>query len=482
MNDNGTLNFVLGLNAGSFLSGIGQAQAKLLEFAGAIFSVDKIWEGFRSAIERGAALQHLSEETGEAKTDLYKLQEAFTAVGLSADQIPNMLLRMQQALSGIGRGESARPLFAQLGLDVNTLTSMGAAQQIDTITQAMSRLSKQQATGVAAQLFGIETGAQPFLQIVGSAKEFHETMEKVARDAAEFAKNSKAFAQFDATTIEIKSHIAGMFAGIASGLEPDLEKIEERLAGMDLSGIGRQLGRIIKAFANAWSSGVLTELIAVSVSTGFEAGFSVLRGLFEELGYGLLKAFETPLEFLQAGMTFIEEKFMEWIGRMESAFPHLTSAANWVTSAATGGKVGLRPNQGFTADSFSQIMADERKNGLILGALGLPDIQHQANKDFADELHKLPGIFAPLEKMIQGLAGVEIGAGPEKRGAAAPSSDIEQQHYKSEHTSFEKMGFVMKGLGNPMQTQIGLLQQIANNTRHSPSTNADPTVATSNSV
>ncbi|HEV2319878.1 MAG TPA: hypothetical protein VGV18_09020 [Verrucomicrobiae bacterium] len=450
--NSGVLQFSLGLATGGFARPLAGAMDHLKGFIATAIGFGAVIEGVKGAIERGTNLEHLHQQTGESVKDLYELQEAFKAVGVDSSQLPMMLLRMQQAMSGLGRGANNAPLFGRVGLDIQALKRMDAPAQIDAIAQALSRVDKQTATGVVAQLFGIETGAVPFLQVIGSAKEFHEILSKVASDALEYERASRAFAHFDANLVLLHSHVSALFAGLAEGIIPTLDILAEKLDKLNSSGFGRNVGRVVNAIAQAVASGRLSELIGLSLQTGVEMGVAGALPAFEKLGFYLLSAFKTPLEFLQAGLTYVEEKLLEWVVDIEGKLPA-------PVRKALGFNEGMRD---FKADSFQSIFSDEVKRGLQFnvgtGDFGLEDINKDAARQWKDAKGKMKRIAQPLLDMINGLAGLAEADHPGLKGKGG-QSQFGLSRYQPQFTSFEKMGFVMGG--NPI---FDLARRTADNT------------------
>jgi hypothetical protein len=441
--NSGVLQFSLGLATGGFLNPLNSTIGKLTGFIGSFISLGAISAGVMSAIERGAALEHLSKRTDTSVADLFKLQKGFKAVGIDADAVGGILFKMQKSLGGVNEyGVDTRSIFHRMGLSITDLKKMNAPQQLAAIAAGLGKLNTTGAANAAGGIFGRE-GAQQMVQLSRSTGEFGAAMRAAQRDADNMQRNAASFARIERGLVAIKDKAQGLFAGIAEGLAPGIQLIEDSLNGIDLTQLGQKLGKIITAFGEAFREGKLTELIALAISTGFKAGFTIEPALYEQIGYGLLEAFKTPLEYLQAGLTWVEEKFVEWIAYIESKLPKPVRAAIGYNEGMTG----------YKADTFSQILQDRKDRGLEIGLVTLKEIGGQANKDLQNAIGKMQTIFAPFNLMVDGLAArapKAKGAGAQTPGNSGAALDAATSHYKPEVTAFEKMGFVMGGGANPM--------------------------------
>ena len=445
--DSGVLQFSLGLATGGFLSPLNSTMSRLTGFIGGMVSLGAITEGVMSAIERGAALEHLSKRTNTSVADLFKLQKGFKAVGMDADAVGPILFKMQKALGGVNEfGVDTRSIFHRMGLEIETLKKMSAPQQLAAIAGALGKLNTTSAASAAGGIFGRE-GAGQMVQLSHSTGEFAEAMRKAARDADNMQRNAAGFARLQRGLDEIKGNVQNLFSGIAEGLAPGIQSIEDLLNGMDLSQLGEKIGKVFGAFVEAFREGKLTELLVLSFTTGNEAWRAMLPGIFETIGYGLLKAFETPLIYLQAGMEYAIESACNKFATNKYFKAFLQAAAPGAASVL--GAIGDTGKP-----DWQKTLNDRKDSGLEIGMVKLDDIKNQANSDLQAGLAKMKAIGAPLMGMIDGLdatarkrlKGGAAGAG----GKNADSLEAASNHYKPEATSLEKMGFVMGGGSSPI--------------------------------
>ncbi len=113
--------------------------------------VENAWEKMAKNIEKGAALEIMHERTGAAVGDLYLLGKAFEKVGLSAEDVPTLIDKMQRALAT----GSASNVLEQLGLDAEKLRKTDAAEAVRTIGNALWKIPNAADRATAAmQVFG----------------------------------------------------------------------------------------------------------------------------------------------------------------------------------------------------------------------------------------------------------------------------------------------------------------------------------------
>jgi hypothetical protein len=455
---NNALNFTLGLSSGGFLRGLAGAAGSLKGFIVSAVGVGALMKGVWEAIERGGRLQDLSARTGESVGNLYQLQEAFKVAGISADSVAPMLLRLQRSLGGVDEmGKSTAAAFAQLGIGAGELGRMTAPRQLAAVADALSRMNRGDAAQTAARLFGRE-GAGNILQISRDMAGFVQSLRNSAAAAALFQRNAAAFDKIGDTITLIKSNVGGFFAGIAAGIAPGLQNVLDGLARIDLVGMGRELGRFLTAISQAFKTGTLSELIGESLKLSLDLMLIYSVPIFEKMGYYLLKAFETPLIFFQAGLEYAIERatwqarFPDiakkmnrevlaleqrgWRGELEH--PEMMRQIGEVKQKARG-EAGLR--------SFAQIQKEWRETGpmfdLGAGAFGSADIQADADKRMAEASKRggdrLAEFGAIIARLTTGAPALAAGAKPKMGGLTAGGAE------KVNSSALEKMGLVFRG-------------------------------------
>lgn len=517
MSNSGVLNFSLGLTAGGFLGVLEKAQGKVTGLSKAmlsmpglgtavggavasISSLDSVVEGVMSAIDRGAAFEHLSKRTSTSVASLYELQKGFKAVGLSSDDVGGMIFKLQKSLGGINdMGEDTTSVFSKIGLNLDDLKGMDAPHQFLAIGSALQKLTPESAAFAASAIFGRE-GAANMMQLANSTDDFATALKKSQAQAQQMERNAKAFEKIHKNIEGVKNITNGLFVGIAEGAAPALLAMTDALSKIDLSGIGKQIGDIISIITEAFSEGKFGELIWKALAAGFSiinspALLQLMMGMAEKLGYYILEAFEYPLNYLQAGMTYTAEKAMEEFGKLENVFQKIVNVlaagieyalqkmieglAKIPKLNAALGITGFRADsygeilgqmdkahpqqEGFKADSWADILADQKKTGLRLGNVGLGDINSDANKNMAEGWKGIMDAAKPVLDLSKGLLKNAGKVGAENK-PEQPKREVDfkniKNHYKPEFTNFEKMGFIMGGQNDVQQRQLTVLQEI----------------------
>jgi hypothetical protein len=127
----------LALDASGLDRGLQSATASLDRFAkqtGSIlagaFAFDKLISGFSSAIEKGDQLQDIAEKFGVSASKLQMLGNAASLFGSGVDQVSaglnKLSLAQQKAVSGEAGAEALVATFAEVGINLEELRTMGA--------------------------------------------------------------------------------------------------------------------------------------------------------------------------------------------------------------------------------------------------------------------------------------------------------------------------------------------------------------------
>lgn len=478
----GVLQFAIGIETSKFLEKLGASAREVVGFAAAVevghFAIDKMWE----AVNQGAALEGLSARTNQTTQSLYGLQMGFKAVGLSGGEVPGLIMRMQKSLSGVNEmGESTGLVFARMGLDLKQLRGQTAAQQIETIAGSLKKFSTTDATGLASKLFG-RFQAGDFLQISRSLDEYHRVMAETKGDASVFGAMAKAWQEIKGDAEIFESHINAVWAAIASGITPKLHKAFE-----EVNNLTKNLG---PALAGAFEAGGITTLLKDSLLAALEQGGYYGERIFEALAIGFGDALFTAMKVamddflpmfwnaLKNGAKYDQSKLVESAAR--------SNAQYFEQRAGDAGKAGDKESQ-------SKYLKEATKEwGVVSGELKYQaDLIDGDSKNFHQHLSNAfktagDGMQQMVEDVVKSWSATadpkkphaaldKLSADAAKFAAAwvknhpesSSTDDNEnglklENHYKPEYTNFEKMGFVMSGLGNPMKRAEDLLQQIVN--------------------
>ncbi len=265
----GILQYTLGLSTAGFLGPLSGATGGLLRFAGIATSLGGVVAGVFSQIARGADLNDLSKRTGESVGNLFQLQKGFQAAGLSMDSVAPALFQMQKAIGGFNEmGEPTKNIFSALGLSVERLKGMDAPGQFTTISEALAGLNREEAALAASKIFG-RGAAGDMLQLARSSNEFANGMAKSAETAALFGRNAEAFERVERTMEQLKNKGSSLFAGIAEGAAPGIQRFLDTLNQIDLSGLGQRIGSVLGSFTRAAEVGKLGELFQLTLESAF---------------------------------------------------------------------------------------------------------------------------------------------------------------------------------------------------------------------
>jgi hypothetical protein len=398
---NGALNFTLGLQANQFLNSANISTKALLGLtaAGAMLNTafNKMW----TAIEQGGALKDLAASASVTVKELYQLQRGFKDVGASADAVPSILNRLRRTLAG---GEQ-HSLLKSMGLDPKAISQMNPAEQFEKIAAAMARLNVNARSQAATALFGRE-GAMAVMQIANSGNDFADAIQRATRSAGIWDSVAGAFDEIGDKLSELEADTSAMWAALA--------------------------GALIRAF----QTGRLAEVISDIVSTGFQAGLSVVPALFVKLGEILLTAFQVPLAYLKTGI----DESLESLIFGKSLDPKVAKILE-----ARGFNPADATNLNLTGETFDQKL----KQNIDLNRIAIEELIAPAANEFLDES------FGSAKEMLAGLfdrittLAAELDNGSKTRSSAVGSEGFtsSSKSTKPDFTAIEKMGGVLNGLG-----------------------------------
>lgn len=345
------------------LSGTIKSLAALM---GVGLSVAGTISGLKNALQVGGQLSELSQRTGVAVKDLVILRQAFDDTGVGAESGTQAIALMQKSLSGMNdEGQPTNKMFAQLGLNMEQLKSMGVGDQLQTIGKAIMGLKDPAAqTAASMSIFGRSGAAmKQFFSdpaAIETARKSLGTMPEVLdRNAALFDAIGDAMGR-------IKAKGTGFFAGILEGAAPALKSVTDSIDGMDFSKWGVAIGKVLGTLTEAFKEGKLGTLAGLSLKIGFAEAVNFLAGTigssqfwkgvgqlvlsaFLGIGGALLKIFSAPITLMQAGMDFVMDKLFAALAKV----PGINKL------------LGLE-NYG-PGKTFSEHLADRKKEGTFLG-------------------------------------------------------------------------------------------------------------------
>lgn len=316
---NGKLEYSLGLSAGGFLSGITAANQGLQLVTAAASALGSVFGRVFAEIERGGALNDLSNRTGETVGNLFKLQFAFEQSGVAASSVPSTLLRFQKSLSGVGEmGESTTEAFDALGLSAKSLAGMDSPEALLKIFGGLNKLDRNSATGAASTLFG-RGSAGDILQLARDSKDVGENFKVAAEQAALFQRNAAAFDAFGDSLGRIKLQAGGIFAGLAEDITPVLNSIGPAIEAQDLGGLvgdamtvgfGESLNFLSRNLQRIFAG--LPEMASAAMNATASGGSSMTGGLIRMTGgagLGAVPGFGPLLHILEKSTGGVSKSF-----------------------------------------------------------------------------------------------------------------------------------------------------------------------------
>lgn len=365
----------------SAISGVVGVATKALGLLGvSLGGLDVFFKaGVVSAFQLGDSLKTLRDRTGASIPFIYDLQKAFKNAGMSGDAVAPVLQSMGRALTGVNAdGEPTNKMFQRLGLNVEDLAKLPVEQQFKKITDSIAKLkSPAERSAAAVAIFGRSAAGLTAVIAEGGIDKLGQNITGPAKVLAENADT------FSAISVELRKSgemFRGFFVMIAGKIGAPLLAIMKSFSGGQfLEGVGEKIGTILgdglTIFANAIQQGKIFDLLREGFITAIMvAGDTLLRymsaaisaivqmwneGLIQNgvktllsgfisatqvMGGYLLKIFQAPIVYLQAGIQLAVEKLLEGLGKIP----------------VLGEKLGL---SGFRAGSFGEIKKGIEEGG-----------------------------------------------------------------------------------------------------------------------
>jgi len=268
-------------------------------FAAAAAAAAGLAVGIKGALDLAGALSDLSSRTGVAAGELRILQEAFARNGLSAEQVGPAVNKMQRALveAGDGAGPTAKA-FQTLGLSVESLRGMDASAQFAAIGQAINALPDPAARAAAAmQLFGRSGGEM--LTLFANSGAMAEAARSVGDQADILTRNANLFDQASDILGSVATKMQGFFVGVADTLVPALMPLLEAADGIDLSGLGQDLGNAIAFGLTVITSGNLGNILSAQLKlSGAQFINLLVQGISGMVAFLAQRLIDIPSEFV----------------------------------------------------------------------------------------------------------------------------------------------------------------------------------------
>ena len=282
-------------------------------FAAAAAAAAGLAVGIKGALDLAGALSDLSSRTGVAAGELRILQEAFARNGLSADKVGPSINKMQRAVveAGDGTGPAAEA-FKMLGISVDGLRGMDASSQFAAIGQAINSIPDPAGRAAAAmQIFGKSGGEM--LTLFANSGAMAEAARSVGDQADILTRNANLFDQASDILGSVATKMQGFFVGVADTLVPALMPLLEAADGIDLSGLGQDLGNAIAFGLTVITSGNLGNLLSAQfkLSAG-ELLNAIYKGFIGITAFLVQRFIDIPADFLKVMQVITQPAF--WAG------------------------------------------------------------------------------------------------------------------------------------------------------------------------
>ena len=251
---------------------------------------------FDHLVKKAGNFQDLSEKTGDSAENIASLAVAAATAGIEMDAVGGLAIKLSKNLVGVDdESAAAGAAIKALGLNMDALKKMAAADRLETIAKAMNGFTDSAAKGDAAiALFG-KAGAEalPFLKELGQeggrqviltnkqialADEYADKQAKLRKEIDLYAQSIavQVLPAITDLTGALKDSILGMI-GAGSGAS-ELAKNNSIATCADNAALSlAPLTDSIEAVARAF------ELLSLAQTTRGKAASLLLRGEFEEI-------------------------------------------------------------------------------------------------------------------------------------------------------------------------------------------------------
>ena len=298
-------------------------------------AVQRFSSAFRSSLDLGSELTHLSAETGAAVSDLLVLRQAFQDCGVPASALSTSVAYMNRALSGVSEtGQRTEGVFAALGLDIDSLRKMSPADAFESIGRAIGSLgSAADRSAAAVAIFG-RSGAA-LNRVFSNPNAIRQARDALGSMPAIMSLNASTAEAWQTSMGRFQTQIQGGVMGALTGLLPVLDEISDKVASIDFTEIGLNIGAYLKPLWEGGLTGLFDELVArcnvlgVAVWEAVKMGFAPLfdgstwkslgllvGGALLEAAGMLSKAFTAIVAVLTAGIENAVEFLLQGISHI----------------------------------------------------------------------------------------------------------------------------------------------------------------------
>lgn len=218
-------------------------------FDGLMRAARSLPNAMKEAIDAGGRLSDQMARTGAAGEGLVILERALQNAGIGAEKTVMLLGMMQRSFAGMNEDmQTTSEAFARLGMSMEELRGMDPTDAFQAIGKSiMSIADPAERTALAMRIFG-RSGAEALVAF--------SDPDGIARATAELGELPAVLTENAARLDMVSDRLATMGTGwkqigtaAASAVLPAMERITAQIASMDLTGIGRQIGRVLNVIA-----------------------------------------------------------------------------------------------------------------------------------------------------------------------------------------------------------------------------------------
>lgn len=357
------IQFSLGINSADFVKGMKAAQdaaeksikqIKGLLVAGAgilgfALTARELGQMIGASVAAGKQLNSLGRESGLAEQDIMLMTHALDRSGQSMESTTDILTTMRETLREAEAGSRDNILmFERLGISVDEFRKKAPPEQFALLAERLNNLSDPiQRASLAAAMLG-SNGAKAVAafqkgDIENAARLYGRNIENMAKGAAALAQAHDAWQRITGTGQEVMD-------ALVSKMAPALEAVANRLQELipNFIQIGEQFGNFLMRGFNTLVGMVKQGTLMEALKIGFELAVRELANLMTQAirftgsligvviaeawdkattidwkalwdGFArfgqyitgvLLKAFATPVTWLQNRLTWFFEKLM----------------------------------------------------------------------------------------------------------------------------------------------------------------------------
>lgn len=452
------LSAVMKLDGGAFTTPLGKA---LEGIKMAVNLAGDLGEKLKGAFDMGGALSDLQARTGELPGTLKILQQAFEDTGVGGDSLGQTLAIMKKALGGINNeGQPTGKIFKQLGLDVESLKTQSATDQLKAISSAISGLgTPAEQTTAAMAIFG--KSGDKMLTFLKDGGAIDAAAASLGGLPGLMNNNAAAFDAVSDRIGRIKNKSQGLWAGIAEGFLPLADSITQMLDGIDLTAVGQRIGAFFGTLVELFKSANLGQILKDSIEVALSEAVNWAVTGFIKLGGVLWKALSTPLSYWDAAVEkVIQELFASFAKISGYLIKAFATPISYITALFTKmfeeikeqiAKVpGLRDKlgieKGYKARSFSEIQQSQVESVANIGQKGM-DFKAQSYDEIQKKIQKR---YSDMGDAAMGIDKIEIFSAAGAKGRLQEEWDSAANRFRSNLANIQDtaQAGVKKGTGD----------------------------------